>query len=291
MRCTARSVTPTRRATSRRVRSPSAARHTSTCVWLLRKVQPGACSFAIAAPVDTMPKLGFTIRDTNVANWRSYVCRPRHRHDAHPRPGAPHHRRGRRRRHRPGNHGRRAGRAVGGRSGPGFPARDRWPGSLPQRRPVRLRPGGDGRHHPARRAAQGPHHHAPGRRLQERQRKPAQVAGAVRQPAPVRGLPPLHRHPPPGHGRGDRARERRGHLRRHRAPPERGGLPVPEADHAPGLRAHRALCLRIRAQPRPPQAHLHDQGQHHEAHRRPVPPGLRRDRRRISRAGGRAHDH
>ena len=34
---------------------------------------------------------------------------------------------------------------------------------------------------------------------------------------------------------------------------------------------------------RPPQGHLHDQGQHHEADRRAVPPGLRRDRGGVSR--------
>jgi isocitrate dehydrogenase len=39
----------------------------------------------------------------------------------------------------------------------------------------------------------------------------------------------------------------------------------------PRLGAHHPLRLRVRARLRPPQGHLHDQGQHHEAHRRPVP--------------------
>jgi isocitrate dehydrogenase len=37
---------------------------------------------------------------------------------------------------------------------------------------------------------------------------------------------------------------------------------------------HRALRLRLRPRPQPEESHLLHQGQHHEADRRPVPPGL-----------------
>ena len=40
--------------------------------------------------------------------------------------------------------------------------------------------------------------------------------GPVRQHAPVRFLPPVHRHQASRHGRGDRARKRRGSVRGHR---------------------------------------------------------------------------
>ena len=51
--------------------------------------------------------------------------------------------------------------------------------------------------------------------------------GPVCQRAAVRLLPPVHRHQASQHGRGDRARERRGPLRRHRIPADaRKSLPA-----------------------------------------------------------------
>ena len=101
-----------------------------------------------------------------------------------------------------------------------------------------------------------------------------------------------------------RPREHRGPLRRDRV---RGGQPrraelidwvehhgqerirrglghLDQADldhrHAP----HRRVRLRLRAQERPPQGHGRAQGEHHEVHRRPLPP-------RRPRGGGGEHRH
>ena len=49
------------------------------------------------------------------------------------------------------------------------------------------------------------------------------------------------------------------------------------------LREDRPLRLRVRARQQPQEGHLLHQGQHHEDDRRPVPQGLRRDRRRSTR--------
>jgi hypothetical protein len=65
----------------------------------------------------------------------------------------------------------------------------------------------------------------------------------------------------------------------------------PEADHPTGLRAHRALRLRVRPRLRPPEGHLHDEGQHHEAHGRALPPGLRGGRAGVPGHRERAPDH
>ena len=127
---------------------------------------------------------------------------------------------------------------------------------------------------------QGAHHHPAGRRLQEPQRHHAKDAGPVRQRAAVRLLPPVHRHQASEHGRGDRPRERRGPLRRHRVPAEPGSDVVHQADLAAGQREDRALRVRVRAAPQPQEGHLLHERQHHEDDRRSVPQGLRRDRAR-----------
>jgi hypothetical protein len=136
-------------------------------------------------------------------------------------PPKPHHRRARRR-HRPGNHERHAPDPGSGRRG----SRDRdhrnrrkgitcaaIPPALTQLLGVPAAHQG---------FSQSPHHHAAGRRLQEPQRHHAQDAGPVRQRAAVRLLPPVHRHQASRHGRGDRARKRRGSVRRHRIPAHPG---------------------------------------------------------------------
>ena len=57
---------------------------------------------------------------------------------------------------------------------------------------------------------------------------------------------------------------------------------VPEADLAAGLGEDRPLRVRVRAPQQPQEGHLLHQRQHHEDDRRPLPQGLRRDRRRVS---------
>ncbi len=128
---------------------------------------------------------------------------------------------------------------------------------------------------------QGADHHAPGQRLQEPERHAAQDARSLRQRAALRQLRPRGALAAPRHGHRDRARERGGHLRGHRAPSHRRGRAVPEAGLRSGQRARGALRLRVCARQRTQQGHLPDQGQHHEAHRRPVPPGLRAGGARI----------
>ncbi len=93
-------------------------------------------------------------------------------------------------------------------------------------------------------------------------------------------LPPVRRDQASRHGRGDRARKRRGSVRRHRVPADAGSDLVPQADLAAGQREDRPLRLRIRAPAQPQEGHLLHQRQHHEDDRRPVPQGLRRDRAR-----------
>ena len=95
----------------------------------------------------------------------------------------------------------------------------------------------------------------------------------------------------PEHGRGDRPGERRGPLRRHRAPADRRGRAVPEADQPAGLREDLPLRLRVRTRLRPQEGHVLHEGQHHEDDRRSVPQGVRRGRRRVPRHRERALDH
>ena len=78
----------------------------------------------------------------------------------------------------------------------------------------------------------------------------------------------------PQDGRGDRPGERGGPVRGDRASADRRGDAVPEADHPARLRKDRPLCVRVRPPARAQKSHLHDQRQHHEDDRRPVPPGL-----------------
>ena len=100
---------------------------------------------------------------------------------------------------------------------------------------------------------------------------------------PVRFLPPLHRHQASQYGRRDRARERRGSLRRHRVSDDARSHVLHQADLAAGQREDRALRLRVRAPAQSQEGHLLHEGQHHEDDRRPVPQGVRRDRRAVSR--------
>ena len=59
---------------------------------------------------------------------------------------------------------------------------------------------------------------------------------------------------------------------------------MPEADLPPGEREDRPLRLRVRAPQRAQEGDLLHQGQHHEDDGRPLPPRLRRARRRLPRA-------
>ena len=207
-----------------------------------------------------------------------------------PRPHHPHpdHRRGRRR-HRPGDPARH----------PRDPGRGRGSARLP--RDHGRRAGLPAGHHqrrtgrrlaePAahRRAAEGTDHDAQGQRLEERQRHVAQDPRPVRQRATLCQLHPV-RARSGRHGRGRGPRKRGGPLRRHRAPPDPGRLPVPEDRQSQRLRAHRSLRVRLRARPRPQEGDVDRQGQHHEADRRPVRAGLRAGRRRVPGAAPRAPD-
>ncbi len=157
----------------------------------------------------------------------------------------------------------------------------------------RHRRGGLGVAAPDPGAAQGARHHALGRRLQEPQRHAAQDARPLRQRPALRFLPPVRRDPASGHERRHRARERGRPLRRDRAPSDGGRGRMPEAGQRARHRADRPLRVRVRARARPAQGHLHDQGQHHEADRRPVQQHVPPDRRGVSgpRAGAPDHRH
>ena len=100
--------------------------------------------------------------------------------------------------------------------------------------------------------------------LHERQRRPAQGARSLRQPAAglepagragaVRGRRPRHR-----------PREHRGPLRRPRARGRAGRRREPEDHHRARVDAHRAVRLRARAPARPQEGDGDPQGEHHEA--------------------------
>ncbi len=176
-----------------------------------------------------------------------------HHHHAHPR-----------RRHRPGSH----------RSGPPHPGgqpacRSTGIGTTPassrssgraQRCRVELHrvdSAEQGR-------AQGPGDDADRRGVHERQRRPAQGARPVREPAP--GLEPAGRPVAlPGRRPGDRAREHRGPVRRPRARGRARRRREPEDHHRARFDADRRVRLRPRAPPRPQEGHGHPQGEHHEA--------------------------
>ena len=137
---------------------------------------------------------------------------------------------------------------------------------------------------------QGPHHHAGGNRVPQRERGPAQGARPVRVPAP-RAVHPRSGRTLRRRGPRHRARELRGPVRGHRV--RRGvgsraqahrvlrgggrGLHPPRLRHfhqarlGDGVRSHRALRVRVRAQARALARDGGAQGQHHEALRRPVP--------------------
>ena len=129
--------------------------------------------------------------------------------------------------------------------------------------------------------AQGAHHHPPGRRIQEPERHHAQDAGAVRQRAPLRGLRSLcaTRHP-----------QMDVVIVRENEEDLYGGIEHRQTDQVmqclklitrPGCEKIVPPRLRIRSPQRPQEGHLHHQGQHHEDDRWAVPPGLRRDCRRV----------
>ena len=84
--------------------------------------------------------------------------------------------------------------------------------------------------------------------------------------------------------------ERGGHLRRHRASADGGRDAMPENHHAAGLRADSAIRVRVRGAKRPREGHLLQQRQYHEDDGRAVPPGVRRDRLRVSGHRSRALD-
>src|SRR3989442_3523397 len=71
--------------------------------------------------------------------------------------------------------------------------------------------------------SQGANHDTAGWRLQEPERNGPQDAWAVRECAPLRFLSSIHRDQTSGHGYRDRARERRGSLRRNRISSDRSG--------------------------------------------------------------------
>ena len=126
--------------------------------------------------------------------------------------------------------------------------------------------------------SQGADHDAARRRFQEPQRHRTQDARDVRQRAAVRVAASVRFDQAPEHGHRDRARERGRRLRRHRAPANQSGRAVPQVDFASRQQADRALCVRIRAREQTQKSHVFHQRQHHEDHRRALPPDLRRDR-------------
>ena len=141
-------------------------------------------------------------------------------------------------------------------------ARLRTDGPAAAGRAPRLDPPQQGR-------AEGPGDDADRRRVHERERRAAQGAGSVRQPAAgvesarrrraLSGRRPRHR-----------AREHRGPLRRPRARGRARRGREPEDHHRAGVDADRAVRVRARAAARPQEGHGDPQGQHHEAERRPV---------------------
>ncbi len=68
----------------------------------------------------------------------------------------------------------------------------------------------------------------------------------------------------------------------HRIPDDARSDVLHQADLAAGQRKDRALRVRVRAAAQSQEGHLLHEGQHHEDDRRPVPQGVRRDRRAVS---------
>ena len=128
---------------------------------------------------------------------------------------------------------------------------------------------------------QGADHHAPGRRLQEPERHDAQDARPLRQRPAVRLLPPVRRRPSIPIMDVVIVRENEEDLYAgHRVPADRPtSMQCLKLITRPGSREDRPLRLRVRAPQQPQEGHLLHQRQHHEDDRRPVPQGLRRDRR------------
>ena len=118
--------------------------------------------------------------------------------------------------------------------------------------------------------AQGAGDDADRRGVHERERRPAQGARSVREPAA--GVEPARRRREvSGRRPGHRAREHRGSLRRPRARGRAGRRREPEDHHRARVDAHRALRVQARAAARPQEGHVDPQGEHHEAQRRAVP--------------------
>ncbi len=124
--------------------------------------------------------------------------------------------------------------------------------------------------HPQQGGAERPDHDAGGQGIHQRQRRAAQGARPLREPAA--GLEPalralaLHRR-----RSRDRPREHRRPVCRPRARgrARRGG--EPEDHHGEGIDADRRIRVPVRAHAWPPRGHGRPQGQHHEAQRRPFP--------------------
>ena len=168
------------------------------------------------------------------------------------------------------------------------------------RRHARLDPRQQGR-------AQRPDHDADRHGLPLGQRRAPPRARALRLPAAVQDVSRRalalrvrrRRHRPREHGRS--LRGHRVHVRkRRRAPRDRHAErpaaeahrrvvgPVDQADQPGRLGADHPLRLRVREEARPPGGALHHEGEHHEAHGRPLPLRLPRGRRRTIRTSRRA---
>ena len=128
--------------------------------------------------------------------------------------------------------------------------------------------------------AEGTGDDADRRGLHQRQRRPAQGARPLREPAA--GLEPARRAVAlQGRRPRHRAREHRGPLRRPRARSRAGRGREPEDHHrARRRRASREFAFEHARAARPQEGHGDPQGEHHEAQRRAVP----RERARRSRA-------
>ena len=128
--------------------------------------------------------------------------------------------------------------------------------------------------------SQSAHHHAAGRRFQEPQRHHAQDARPVRQHPPLRLLPSVRRHQASRYGSWSSCAKTK-----RICTPASSIRPRPtrcsrfKLISRPGSRKNRPLRLRIRPPAQPQEGHLLHERQHHEDDRRPVPQGLRRNRR------------
>ena len=148
-----------------------------------------------------------------------------------------------------------------------------------------------GREHPEEWARpQGTAHHADRHRLPLGQRGSPEGVRALRQrparPHPDAGWPVRER----GHRAGAREPRRALHRRRALRPDRRrpaGGGGVDGHRDPGGLRAHRALRLRVRAEARPEEGHDRPQGEHPQDGERTLSRGGPGDRSRNTKAGSR----